>query len=151
MTFICGSNEGSGGYCEEPESAASGRRLEGSALPKLTWPEGTVAERLSGLERDLRAIKDHLGVTHSPTSSPTSNTSTASYDTVLKAPKCGVVHSTGICTTLPAELLIAKKHSGEPNGPNTIDGCEDGTLGIHKMDKNIEAITVTSSKGVLTW
>ena len=99
VNFICGSNRGTGGYCKELGSAASGRRLEGSALPKLTWPEGTVAERLSGLERDLRAIKDHLGVTHSPTSSPTSNTSTASYDSVLKAPKCGVVHSTGICTT----------------------------------------------------
>ena len=79
-----------------------------------------------------------------------SDTGTASYNAAIKALKCRAVHSSGICTPLPSELLIAKKYSGEPHGPNTIDGCEDGTLGIHKTDESIEAITVTSLKGVLT-
>jgi len=52
-----------------------------------------------------------------PTDQPTHfQTSKASYDSTLGAPKCGTVHSSGICTTSGTGLLTAKKVSGELNG-----------------------------------
>ncbi|MBI3027625.1 S8 family serine peptidase, partial [Candidatus Woesearchaeota archaeon] len=33
----------------------------------------------------------------------------------------------------------------EPNAPNTVDGCQDGTLGSYLTDESVESITITNS------
>lgn len=65
-----------------------------------------------------------------------------------------MVHSSGICTTLgtgPPEggsgLLHAKNAWGEPNGPNTLDACTDGSAGVYERDESIEALTIVSTDG----
>jgi len=73
-------------------------------------------------------------------------TGKASYDSTLKAPKCEDVNSSGTCTTLGTEPpLLNKKHTGEVNGPNTIDSCSDGSTGEYMVDESIEAITVKAN------
>ncbi|NOZ76412.1 MAG: hypothetical protein GXO65_01780, partial [Euryarchaeota archaeon] len=37
----------------------------------------------------------------------------------------------------------------EPNQPNTIDGCTDGTSGTYQVDESVENITVTDLNGTL--
>jgi len=72
----------------------------------------------------------------------------ASYDSSLGVPKCGFL--SGVCTTTGTGLLNCKTVSDEPNGPNSLDTCLDGSDGVCEKDESIEDITVTSSVGVLS-
>ncbi|HYH98868.1 Ig-like domain-containing protein, partial [Hyalangium sp.] len=47
----------------------------------------------------------------------------ATYDPVLRAPKCATVDA--VCDTL---TLVQGRSNGELNPPNTLDGCVDGSL-----------------------
>merc|ERR1712003_123608 len=71
----------------------------------------------------------------------------ASFSSEFGVPGCGTASDTGICTTVGTGLLVAKTVSGEPNGPNTLDGCTDGRDGAHMVDESVEAITVSSVTG----
>jgi len=65
---------------------------------------------------------------------------TATYDSVLRAPKCGTA---GIgCDT--GNLVNGRANLGpEPNQPNTINGsCADGTSGIYHSDESVDRIKV---------
>ena len=73
--------------------------------------------------------------------------SIAEFSPVYGAPSCNKASDTGICTTVGTGLLVAKTVSGEPNGPNTVDGCTDGRDGKHMLNESIEAITVSSVTG----
>ncbi len=46
----------------------------------------------------------------------------------------------------PSSLIRSRDNlnTPEPNAPNTIDNCEDGTAGTYMEDESIESITVTS-------
>jgi len=71
---------------------------------------------------------------------------TAIFDSVLSAPKCGVVGSS--CDS-GATLLLGRDGKGpEPNQPNTINGsCADGTSGIFHSDESNDRITVSTTDG----
>jgi hypothetical protein len=67
-----------------------------------------------------------------------------------------VTYTTGAaiyCTSSPCIAgndLIASRDSidvGEPNQPNTIDGCTDGTSGTYLDDESLENITIRSLNG----
>jgi len=64
-------------------------------------------------------------------------TITADYDAGLEAPKCSAVGFA--CTSGPD--LIKNVGVSEPNQPNTLDACIDGTEGTY-FDESIEMITV---------
>jgi uncharacterized membrane protein len=92
-------------------------------------------------------------LTHSATISLTVNAGgggaqTASFDSTLKAPKCGTV---GIsCDSGPTLLLGKDTMSGgaEPNQPNTINNsCADGTLGTFHSDESNDRIVVATTDG----
>ena len=80
---------------------------------------------------------------------PTAPTNMASYNSCLGVPKCGLVHSSGSCTTFGTKLLNGKANSVEQNPPNAIDECTDGSWGVHQMDESIGAITITASNAVI--
>jgi hypothetical protein len=70
---------------------------------------------------------------------------TATYNSTFGAPYCSVGDSPCVA---PTSLLIAKANMGgtaEPNSPNTVDACTDGTsAGTYASDESVENITVTN-------
>jgi len=80
-----------------------------------------------------------------PTQAPTPPSNRASFDSALGAPKCGLVHPSGSCTTFGTELLNGKANSVEQNPPNSLDECADGSEGVYKEAESIEAVSVTAS------
>ncbi len=74
------------------------------------------------------------------------NSTTATYDTTLKAPTCA---ATGpFCfsaTRLMSRSVIAP--IAEPNEPNTLDGCKDGVAGAYGESESIESIKVWTRDG----
>jgi hypothetical protein len=81
------------------------------------------------------------------TASFTPNTSQASYDPVLKAPKCGQPGS--VCNS--GTLLNGRSNmtgGAELNQPNTINNsCADGTSGTYHTDESLDAIKVSTLDG----
>jgi hypothetical protein len=73
---------------------------------------------------------------------------TAAYNPGFGAPYCSISDSPCVA---PTTLLIAEEGMGgtsEPNNPNTVDSCIDGTSdGTYLTDENIENITITSLNG----
>ena len=72
----------------------------------------------------------------------------ASYDSTLKAPKCGLVGSS--CDTGTTLILGRDTISGgaEPNQPNTINSsCADGTSGTFHSDESNDRIVVATTDG----
>lgn len=64
----------------------------------------------------------------------------------MRAPKCSTVGS--VCDT--ASLLNGRGTMAggqEPNRPNTIDGCEDGSDGNYQDDESIDRIVVRTVDG----
>ncbi len=65
----------------------------------------------------------------------------AVYNAGLGAPACGIPGSSCDSTT----LLVGRASLGpEPNQPNTLDGCADGTSGTFHSDESNDRIVVTS-------
>jgi hypothetical protein len=70
---------------------------------------------------------------------------TAVYDSGLGAPKCAIPGSSCDSTT----LLNGRANLGpEPNQPNTISTCADGTSGTYHNDESNDKIVVTSVNGL---
>jgi hypothetical protein len=68
----------------------------------------------------------------------------AAFDAGLGVPKCGTVGSA--CDSLA--LLEGRGTLGpEPNQPNTLDVCEDGSDGTYLVDESLEAIRVSTLDG----
>jgi PKD repeat protein len=69
----------------------------------------------------------------------------ATYDPVLKAPRCAT--SSSICDT--GDLVNGRGVVGpEPNAPNTINNsCSDGGLGQYHFDESIDRIRVFTLEG----
>merc|ERR1711933_620093 len=120
--------------------------------------DGTAIEETTmfGSGDDCATPKPTSPPTGTPTGVPTTSQPTgdvivkAAYNPALKVPMCGSI-GTG-CTTVGTapssgglDLLNAKKVSGEPNGPNTLDGCTDGPSGTYKSDESVESITIEST------
>lgn len=71
----------------------------------------------------------------------------AEYNATYGAPQCGNWSSPCIANS---SLLRSVDNAGgtvEPNQPNTIDGCTDGTFGTYQVDESVENITITSLNG----
>jgi leucyl aminopeptidase len=69
---------------------------------------------------------------------------TAVYDAGLGAPACAIAGSS--CDSLA--LLDGRDHVGpEPNQPNTLDSCTDGTSGTYHSDESNDKIVVSSLDG----
>jgi PKD repeat protein len=69
----------------------------------------------------------------------------ATYDPVLKAPKCAAPSS--VCDTV--NLVNGRGTLGpESNAPNTINNsCSDGTTGLYHSDESLDRITVSTVDG----
>jgi hypothetical protein len=70
----------------------------------------------------------------------------AEYNTTYGAPRCG--NSSSPCYA-NSSLLQSRDSlvTPEPNQPNTLDSCADGSSGIYWMDESVENITVTDLNG----
>ena len=77
---------------------------------------------------------------------PTISGITATYDSGFGAPRCANESSPCIA---PSSLLLSRGTLGtpEPNQPNTIDSCTDGSSGTYQSDESSENITITSLSG----
>lgn len=85
-------------------------------------------------------------LTPPPTLSPTSSIGIAFYDAALGAPKCSKVDS--FCDS--GSLLNSRDSIGgasEPNSPNTLDACTDGTTGNYHADESIDNIRISAVGG----
>jgi hypothetical protein len=72
-----------------------------------------------------------------------SNRGGAAYDAILKAPSC-----TTAADYCDSGRLLDGKGSSEPNKPNTLDGCADGTSGTyHSSTLSIDRIRVSRPDG----
>jgi len=67
----------------------------------------------------------------------------ATYDSSLGAPKCTAVGTS--CAS--GKLLDGKANNKEPNPPNTLDSCTDGTSGRYHSDESIDKIIVSAVEG----
>jgi hypothetical protein len=82
------------------------------------------------------------GTTPNPTHSPTSSYGVSFYDNSLGAPKCSKVDS--FCDS--GSLLNSRgglKGVAEPNAPNTIDSCTDGSTGSYHTDESIDNVRIS--------
>ena len=69
---------------------------------------------------------------------------TAVYNAGLGAPACSVAGSSCDSTT----LVDGRANNGpEPNQPNTLDGCADGTAGTYHSDESNDRIVVSTLDG----
>jgi hypothetical protein len=78
---------------------------------------------------------------------PGGGTQTATFDTVLQAPKCATVGSSCDSGT---SLLLGRgtMAPAEPNQPNTInDSCADGGSGVFHFDESNDRIVVSTTDG----
>mgnify|MGYP000008669317 CR=1 FL=1 len=75
-----------------------------------------------------------------------SNSIEAFYNSTLGAPMCNT--SISPCVA-PSSLLKSRNSLGtpEPNYPNTIDSCNDGTSGNYQSDESSENITIQTLNG----
>jgi len=71
----------------------------------------------------------------------------AVYDAALGAPKCAVPGSECDSTTL-LDSRSASLSPAEPNQPNTLDGCTDGTSGTYHSDESNDRIVVRTLDGL---
>mmetsp|Transcript_22742 Transcript_22742/g.46468 ORF Transcript_22742/g.46468 Transcript_22742/m.46468 type:complete len:839 (+) Transcript_22742:1758-4274(+) len=90
------------------------------------------------------------GTTTTTSSPPTQigyNKQTAAFDVTLGAPSCTTIGTT--CDT--GALLDGRGRTGsngrEPNFPNTLDGCKDGSRGKYHKHGSIDRIVVKSENG----
>ncbi|HKF45038.1 MAG TPA: hypothetical protein VKG01_18215 [Thermoanaerobaculia bacterium] len=86
--------------------------------------------------------------TQTPTLTPTPTPTTSApgfavYDALLRAPRCvggGTVCDSG--SLLNSRGTVAG--GAEPNQPNTIDSCTDGSHGTYQVDPSVERIRISS-------
>ncbi|MCD6547486.1 MAG: hypothetical protein J7K22_02950, partial [Nanoarchaeota archaeon] len=66
----------------------------------------------------------------------------AEYNSSTGAPRCATSESPCIANS---SLLKSRDNlaTPEPNAPNTIDNCVDGTSGVYQSDESVENITIT--------
>lgn len=105
-------------------------------------------------EGDGVSIPEHSEVVagkNTPTNAPTTSggetqrrggPQNAAYNEALGVPSCAIVGSS--CKT---NDLIDGKNADEPNQPNTLDTCKDGTKGEYQSDESIDAIIISSDSG----
>jgi hypothetical protein len=113
----------------------------------LAWSTTGVANGLHTLQARAYDASGKMGqsaqvsVTVSNAAPPAG---TATYDTVLGAPRCG---SVGIsCDS--GSLLNGRAGLGpEANAPNTVDTCTDGTAGGYHSDESLDRLKVSTTDG----
>jgi len=71
----------------------------------------------------------------------------AEYNATYGAPQCGNWSSPCIANSSLLRSVDNAGGTAEPNQPNTIDGCTDGTFGTYQVDESVENITITSLNG----
>ncbi|OJT18181.1 hypothetical protein BO221_42635 [Archangium sp. Cb G35] len=73
------------------------------------------------------------------------NPGNARYDTVLMAPRCDSVAAS--CDTRNLVWSRGQMLQGEPNTPNTLDGCADGSSGRYHQDESLDRLRVIREDG----
>jgi hypothetical protein len=119
-----------------------------SALGGNTW---TVTPALAGGTTyfwRVRAVKPcgagGYGGASSFTTATTCAASTASYDSARKAPVCatnGCGCDTGAALVNSRGTLV----TAEPNQPNAIDACADGTSGTYHSDESLDRVKIETA------
>jgi hypothetical protein len=71
----------------------------------------------------------------------------AAYDSGLGAPKCALPGSSCDSTTL-LDSRSGSLSPAEPNQPNTLDSCSDGTSGSYHSDESNDRIVVSTLNGL---
>ncbi len=71
----------------------------------------------------------------------------AEYNATTGAPKCESSTSPCIANSSLLKSRDSINVQSEPNAPNTIDSCTDGSSGTYQTDESIENITVTDLNG----
>ncbi len=116
-------------YDTRTTGAPSGRFTEG----KFHWGDSSVNSR----------IEDFF---YSFANESSRTNMMAVYDPNIGAPICNA--NTSMCVA-NSSLLMSRNNidnTPEPNFPNTIDDCEDGTSGIYMDDESVENITITNTE-----
>lgn len=78
---------------------------------------------------------------------PTIEPDIAEYDATLKAPLCDTAtsHCSSGSSILKGRGTVAG--GNEPNQPNTIDSCADGSSGSYKNDESVESLDLRTVEG----
>lgn len=110
----------------------------------LSWNTATVANGGHVLVARAFDAAGNAG-TSAPVNIALYNPGFASYDTVLKAPKCAAVGP--FCDT--GTLVQGRGPAGpELNAPNTIrSACADGTGGSYQSDESLEGLRISTQDG----
>jgi leucyl aminopeptidase len=109
------------------------------------WDTTTSANGSRALTARAYDAAGNVGTSSTVTVNVSNVSTTATYDAVLKAPKCANVNS--VCDS--GTLLNGRANLGpEINKPNTVGGtCLDGTSGTYHVDESNDRIRVLTTDG----
>jgi leucyl aminopeptidase len=122
------------------------RRGTDTAAPySYAWDTTTVANGSHALVAKAFDAAGNEGTSASVSVNVNNTSTTAVFDTVLKAPKCANVNA--VCDS--GTLLNGRANLGpEVNKPNTINAtCLDGTSGVYHSDESNDRIRVLTTDG----
>ncbi|MCG8456421.1 MAG: M12 family metallo-peptidase, partial [Holophagales bacterium] len=124
-------------------SSIDGSIGSGASFSTSTLSAGNHTITASATDSDSQSGFDSIGLS---IVDPNNNgPQTAVYDPALGAPKCAVAGSS--CDS--GTLLDSRNNlsPAEPNQPNTLDACTDGTSGSYHSDESNDRILITNSSG----
>lgn len=127
----------------EVDGVAAGN--DSTAPYSVSWASAAVD---NGSHTVLARAWDAAGnfAASSPVTFTVNNPGVATYDPVLKAPKCGSAGA--LCSTGSASEKGRGPLGPEPNAPNTLGGsCPDGDTGTYQSDESLEALKVYTVDG----
>ena len=113
-----------------------GATLGSQYLLMLLDETNNIAERLE----NNNAVASAIDITSACGNGP----QTATFDTALQVPKCALVGNS--CSS--GTLLDGRHVKGpEPNQPNSLNACADGTFGTYHVDESVDLIKVSTTDG----
>jgi leucyl aminopeptidase len=121
------------------------RGSDSSAPYSYAWDTTTSGNGSRALMARAFDVAGNSGSSATVTVNVNNVSTTATFDAVLKAPKCATVNT--VCDS--GTLLNGRANLGpEVNKPNTIGGtCLDGTSGVYHSDESNDRIRVVSTDG----
>jgi leucyl aminopeptidase len=121
------------------------RGSDTTAPYSYAWDTTTASNGSHSLVAKAYDVAGNVGTSASVSVNVGNVSTTASYDTGLKAPKCASVNT--VCDS--GTLLNGRANLGpEINKPNTVNGtCLDGTSGVYHSDESNDRIRVLTTDG----
>ncbi len=124
-------------------SSIDGNIGSGDSFPRNDLSLGNHTITASVTDSDGLSGSDVISISVTPVGGG-NGPQTAVYDGGLGAPRCSVAGSS--CDSVA--LLDGVANAGpEPNQPNTLDGCADGTSGSYHSDESNDRIVVSTLDG----